>query len=231
MNSDYVAMCVGVMTGAPQWLSHRDHKHPRTAGAESPPPRPPPVVRSISSSHSPPSLPPKQPRPLSHHSVPKTDPIEPPQPSTLSSSSSLFAGMTSFPAPPTQAVATVPRRSVSASLPTAQQRSHVRTASAADAKTSIPKTESDDNSSNECAVCLERPPDCVLYMCGHMCMCYNCALGIHRSDDPSCPICRRPILDIIKIFRTWLQIGMFRPITYSFGMFQPITYSFTWLLV
>jgi len=179
-----------VINGPPQWQSHRETNH---AASDSPPPRPPPMIRSMSI-QSPPSLPPKQPRPLSHHSTLKSDPIDPHTSLPLS-----FTGMTSFPAPPTQAVATIPRRCVPAQ---SGSRTHVPTPTGPSRDTGTSKTECEDNSSNECAVCLERPPDCVLYMCGHMCMCYRCALGIHQSADASCPICRQPIIDIIKIYRT-----------------------------
>jgi len=59
-----------------------------------------------------------------------------------------------------------------------------------------------DAPSNECAVCLENVPDCVLYTCGHMCMCYACAIDVVRSRGALCPICRQPIRDVIKIFRS-----------------------------
>jgi len=187
----------GMINGPPQWKSRPETNH---AAGDAPPPRPPPMVRSTSS-QLPPSLPPKQPRPLSHH-APKSDPVDP----HASMSSSLFAGMTSFPSPPTQPVATIPRRHASVSSttpPVPRSRIPAPAGPSPDvASSEVIKTESDDNSSNECAVCLERPPDCVLYTCGHMCMCYNCAVGVHQSADASCPICRQPILDIIKIFRT-----------------------------
>jgi len=62
----------------------------------------------------------------------------------------------------------------------------------------------DKASAAECSVCLERPIDCVLYTCGHMCMCYECAVGLHRASiaGGSCPICRQTIRDVIKIYRS-----------------------------
>ena len=62
----------------------------------------------------------------------------------------------------------------------------------------------DRASSTECSVCLERPIDCVLYTCGHMCMCYECAAGVHHAsiEGGSCPICRQTIKDVIKIYRS-----------------------------
>jgi len=63
-------------------------------------------------------------------------------------------------------------------------------------------SESMDNASNECSVCFEKPTDCVLYMCGHVCMCYECAQDVRSKENPTCPICREPIKDIIKIYRS-----------------------------
>ena len=59
-------------------------------------------------------------------------------------------------------------------------------------------------SAAECSVCLEQPIDCVLYTCGHMCMCYECAIGLHHAsiEGGSCPICRQAIRDVIKIYRS-----------------------------
>ena len=62
-------------------------------------------------------------------------------------------------------------------------------------------------SSSECTVCYERSVDCVLYSCGHMCLCYDCALTLYRGGRSSgttglCPICRAPIRDVIRAYRS-----------------------------
>ena len=62
--------------------------------------------------------------------------------------------------------------------------------------------ETADNAANECSVCLENPCDSVIYTCGHMCACYDCATDIFKNGDKLCPICRAEIKDIIKIFRS-----------------------------
>jgi len=62
-------------------------------------------------------------------------------------------------------------------------------------------TNTGDAPSNECVVCLELPPDSVLYTCGHMCMCYACARDVVQNRGALCPICRQSIRDVIKIFR------------------------------
>lgn len=63
-------------------------------------------------------------------------------------------------------------------------------------------TRTGDSVPNECVVCLERPADCVLYTCGHMCMCYLCARDVVQNRGALCPICRQAIRDVIKIFRS-----------------------------
>lgn len=62
-------------------------------------------------------------------------------------------------------------------------------------------------SSSECTVCYERSVDCVLYSCGHMCLCYDCALTLYRGGRTAggqglCPICRAPIRDVIRAYRS-----------------------------
>ena len=60
----------------------------------------------------------------------------------------------------------------------------------------------EDSSNNECCVCLENPPNCVVYTCGHMCMCYACAMDIKNAKDALCPMCRQEIKDVIRIFKS-----------------------------
>ena len=60
------------------------------------------------------------------------------------------------------------------------------------------------NTSNptECIVCYEKSVDCVIYTCGHMCLCYECGLQQWRGRGAGiCPMCRMPIRDIIRTFR------------------------------
>ncbi|XP_068978517.1 protein neuralized isoform X2 [Bombus flavifrons] len=56
---------------------------------------------------------------------------------------------------------------------------------------------------NECSVCYERSIDSVLYMCGHMCMCYPCAIQQWCGKGGGhCPLCRATIRDVIRIYRS-----------------------------
>jgi len=52
---------------------------------------------------------------------------------------------------------------------------------------------------NECNVCYEQPINSVLYMCGHVCMCYECAVKQWRGPG-QCPICRAVIRDVIRTY-------------------------------
>lgn len=53
----------------------------------------------------------------------------------------------------------------------------------------------------ECTVCFDSEVDTVIYTCGHMCLCPSCGLRLKRQARACCPICRRPIKDVIKIYR------------------------------
>ncbi|KAK7583893.1 hypothetical protein V9T40_004856 [Parthenolecanium corni] len=54
---------------------------------------------------------------------------------------------------------------------------------------------------NKCSVCLENSVNAVLYKCGHMCTCYNCAVRLHLSpDNKKCPVCRTEITDVIRTY-------------------------------
>ncbi|KAK0161416.1 hypothetical protein PV327_009887 [Microctonus hyperodae] len=56
---------------------------------------------------------------------------------------------------------------------------------------------------SECSICYERNIDSVLYMCGHMCMCYQCAIQQWRGKGGGhCPLCRAQIRDVIRIYRS-----------------------------
>ncbi|XP_069850230.1 E3 ubiquitin-protein ligase NEURL1 isoform X3 [Dipodomys merriami] len=56
--------------------------------------------------------------------------------------------------------------------------------------------------SSECTICYEHTVDTVIYTCGHMCLCYACGLRLKKALHACCPICRRPIKDIIKTYRS-----------------------------
>ncbi|KAJ8248084.1 hypothetical protein GJAV_G00238140 [Gymnothorax javanicus] len=55
---------------------------------------------------------------------------------------------------------------------------------------------------DECAICYENVVDAVIYSCGHMCLCFACGIKLKKMPHPCCPICRRAVKDIIKIYRS-----------------------------
>lgn len=66
-----------------------------------------------------------------------------------------------------------------------------------------------DNSANtngtscaECIICYTKKIDAVLYSCGHMSLCYDCALKQWRMGTGHCPLCRAVIKDVIRIYKT-----------------------------
>lgn len=55
----------------------------------------------------------------------------------------------------------------------------------------------------ECTICYENPIDSVLYMCGHMCMCYMCAVQQWKGKGGGqCPLCRAMIKDVIRTYKS-----------------------------
>ncbi|KAG0470872.1 hypothetical protein HPP92_017572 [Vanilla planifolia] len=50
-----------------------------------------------------------------------------------------------------------------------------------------------------CYICSEAPVDAVLYRCGHMCTCFNCAQDLQWSSG-RCPICYSMIIDVVRAY-------------------------------
>jgi len=70
-------------------------------------------------------------------------------------------------------------------------------------KPSSSRGQENRNGSDECKICYEATVDCVLYMCGHMCLCYQCALQQWKGRGGGiCPMCREVIQDVIKIYKS-----------------------------
>lgn len=56
---------------------------------------------------------------------------------------------------------------------------------------------------SECTICYENAIDSVLYTCGHMCMCYECAVQQWRGiGGGHCPLCRAVIQDVIRTYKS-----------------------------
>ncbi|KAI9710444.1 MAG: hypothetical protein M1812_007412 [Candelaria pacifica] len=54
-----------------------------------------------------------------------------------------------------------------------------------------------DEEERLCQICYETEMDALFYDCGHVCACLDCA----RQVD-SCPVCRRNVIAVVRIFRT-----------------------------
>lgn len=148
--------------------------------------------------------------------TPQVQPPRPPLPRSRSTSSAL---MVTLPPPPPQRQSMAPM-SLNIQAPTslpAMSRSVSQPTPLIPPSPSTPKslqpfstpcTPSSindpiaDNESNECNVCYERPVNAVLYTCGHMCMCFECAQAVRQERSALCPICRQEIKDVIKIYRS-----------------------------
>jgi len=59
--------------------------------------------------------------------------------------------------------------------------------------------EEEEDDSDLCKICMERPLDCVVLICGHLCMCCECA-----AQFSLCPICRQCYTKqhIVKVFKS-----------------------------
>ena len=62
-------------------------------------------------------------------------------------------------------------------------------------------TKSKPVSDTHCLICLDNHSDSVLYQCGHMCVCYPCGRYL-MSRGSKCPVCRAPIKDIIRAYKS-----------------------------
>jgi hypothetical protein len=51
-----------------------------------------------------------------------------------------------------------------------------------------------------CVVCFDAPKDHAIVPCGHVCVCEACAEQLTKTRTPSCPVCREPIQQTMKVF-------------------------------
>jgi len=69
-----------------------------------------------------------------------------------------------------------------------------------ESQTCAPASTSEPLQDGSCLICLDRGVDCVLYQCGHMCVCMTCGLRL-KGQGLNCPVCRAPIRDVIRAYR------------------------------
>jgi hypothetical protein len=51
-----------------------------------------------------------------------------------------------------------------------------------------------------CVVCFDAPKDHIIVPCGHQCVCARCAEQLTKTRTPTCPVCREPIRETMKVF-------------------------------
>jgi hypothetical protein len=51
-----------------------------------------------------------------------------------------------------------------------------------------------------CVVCFDAPKDHLIVPCGHQCVCARCAEQLTKTRTPTCPVCREPIQQTVKVF-------------------------------
>jgi hypothetical protein len=51
-----------------------------------------------------------------------------------------------------------------------------------------------------CVVCFDAPKDHLIVPCGHQCVCARCAEQLTNTRTPTCPVCRGPIRETVKVF-------------------------------
>jgi hypothetical protein len=54
-----------------------------------------------------------------------------------------------------------------------------------------------DEEMDLCQICFGEEQDALFYDCGHVCACVTCARQVEI-----CPICRKNIISVVKIYRT-----------------------------
>uniref|UniRef100_A0A915AUW8 Neuralized n=1 Tax=Parascaris univalens TaxID=6257 RepID=A0A915AUW8_PARUN len=91
-----------------------------------------------------------------------------------------------------------PVRPLSVISPTSRSQQPLISGAPTTAKSS-PDEEADDG--EECKICMSAKVNCVIYTCGHMSTCFECATETWRVKG-ECPICRKKIDDVIKIYKS-----------------------------
>ena len=51
-------------------------------------------------------------------------------------------------------------------------------------------------------VCFDAPKDHLVLPCKHLCVCEACAEQLTKTRTPTCPVCREPIRETMKVFCT-----------------------------
>ncbi|XP_037068411.1 protein neuralized-like isoform X2 [Pollicipes pollicipes] len=88
---------------------------------------------------------------------------------------------------------------LAAGTPTSSPQEQAAAAGGAD---DAPAAATPQEPQSDCSVCLDRASDAALYACGHVCMCYACAVQWRARGTGLCPVCCAPIRDVIRLYRS-----------------------------
>ncbi|XP_078310199.1 E3 ubiquitin-protein ligase TRIM69-like isoform X3 [Crassostrea virginica] len=103
-----------------------------------------------------------------------------------------YFGQTSSPSNTARAISRIPNSHLDPGSYTSE-RSNSRTRR----ESEVAASQNDDL---KCKVCMDKTADFVILMCGHY-VCDSCGQRL-KSNDSLCHICRQPIQDIIKTYRS-----------------------------
>ena len=62
-----------------------------------------------------------------------------------------------------------------------------------------PPAAPDQDTETQCVVCMDAPKDHRIVPCGHQCVCAGCAEQLTKTRAPTCPVCREPIQQTMKV--------------------------------
>jgi hypothetical protein len=56
------------------------------------------------------------------------------------------------------------------------------------------------NREQRCIICLDQPPNHIVWPCRHLVLCYDCTQRIYKEQHNTCPACRLPFQQIANVF-------------------------------
>ncbi|GJP46748.1 hypothetical protein CLOM_g5994, partial [Closterium sp. NIES-68] len=112
----------------------------------------------------------------------------------VTSDSDRLAGSSAPSAPPLES----PSGKAAPGMGNAEQRSEEAGGSSASAASGGGR--GGEGEDMNCCVCMENPRNAVILDCGHRATCYSCGQELMRMANKRCPICRREVRDITRIY-------------------------------
>ena len=70
------------------------------------------------------------------------------------------------------------------------------------AQLGVPPAAPTPDAEDQCVLCFDAPKDHIILPCYHVCVCEACAEQLTKTRTPTCPVCREPIQQTMKVFCT-----------------------------